>query len=445
MNVKRKLIQKNENKVSILQMIGFILLLLGIISLITVSFLKGSIIPSVISVAFFTTMLGFSFAFPSLLAGNDGLSTMRIVVFMVTNVICMLLLKIGWADTIKSLADIGLNQWWMGVIAFVFGAKATQTFFESKMAVPKEIIPTSGMAAIEYSNADIAKLAVKQNEQYLKVKFPNIASISDAVHDLNNTESHVIALYLKDNNTMGIPDKLEVKMPDGTIRTIATEVNKAVGTGTIQVNQMDHIITNDNSESGSVCCIVKLPGGNEAIVTAGHVYSRGLPVNAGGFLNPQENVVLNDAIIGKWLFQLITSTEDIALIQFTGNNNDPGYKKFSDSGFYSVSQTDVKTNTPNVTLISNISGKRDAFLLDYNTAWDVPYKGEIKLKSNIILVGSTNNRDSSQPVSKPGDSGGCVYHKDSGKFIGLILGRNDKYTWVLPLKETFDFWDFSLV
>jgi hypothetical protein len=52
---------------------------------------------------------------------------------MMINVVCMLLLKIGWPDTVTSLRDIGLDQWWMGLIAFIFGAKAMQAFFESKM------------------------------------------------------------------------------------------------------------------------------------------------------------------------------------------------------------------------------------------------------------------------------------------------------------------------
>ena len=57
---------------------------------------------------------------------------MRIVVFMITNVICLLLIKIGWET--GDLKEIGVDQYWVAIIAFVFGAKATQAFFESKMA-----------------------------------------------------------------------------------------------------------------------------------------------------------------------------------------------------------------------------------------------------------------------------------------------------------------------
>lgn len=82
-----------------------------------------------IAVNFFIVMLGMCFAFPSLLkGGDDNLSTMRIVVFMMINVICMLMLKNGWG--VEDLSKIGIDANWMGIIAFVFGAKVVQSYFE---------------------------------------------------------------------------------------------------------------------------------------------------------------------------------------------------------------------------------------------------------------------------------------------------------------------------
>ena len=418
-------------------------MVLGIISLIVTSFFKGGIIPSLISVSFFITMLGFSFAFPSLLEGNEGLSTMRIIVFMMTNVICMLLLKIGWADSVKSLADIGLNQWWMGVIAFVFGAKATQSFFESKMAVPKELSKT-GMAAVEFTNADIAKLAVEQNQQYLKIKFPNILSISDTVHDLDKTESHVIALYLKDNNTAGIPDKLEVKMPDGSIKTIATEMVKGVGIGKININQKDEIRNDDSN--GSICCIVETEDGVKMVVTAGHVFSKGNSINFGGELHISEQTpaLINKKIGGNWFFQIINFKNDVALASINSFIADEAYVSFKSKEHYEVTDKDVQKTS--VKVISNISDPkvRDAFILDYNTAWEVPYDDRKVSKNKVIVIGNERSRLQSKTVSQEGDSGGCVYEETTGNLVGLILGGNDRFTWVLSLKEIFEKFNFRL-
>jgi hypothetical protein len=78
-----------------------------------------------VAVIFFDIMLGVAFAFPDMLKDeNQQVSTMRITVFMFVNVICMLLLKIGWDKT--SFEEIGINGYWMGIIGFLFGAKAAQ-------------------------------------------------------------------------------------------------------------------------------------------------------------------------------------------------------------------------------------------------------------------------------------------------------------------------------
>lgn len=446
MIIKKDFLRKNEGSLTILQIAGFMLLLLGVISLIISSFFKPDIypsIPSIISISFFVTMLGFSFAFPSLLEGNEGLSTMRIVVFMITNVICMLLLKIGWANGIASLEQIGLNQYWMGVIAFVFGAKATQSFFESRMAIPKET-PKVGMAAIEYTNAEIAKLALVQNEQYLKVKFPNILSVSDAVHDLDQSESHVIALYLKDNNTVGIPDRLEVKMPDGKTNTISTEIVKGVGGGGIQINQKDEI--RNGKDYGSICCIVETEDGSKKVVTAGHVFSGGNFKNYGGELDIPDRSPsqINRIKIGNWFFQIIDYKTDVAISSIDNWIPDKSCISFEGKDHYEVRDADIRKTK--VKVISNISKPKEriAYILDYNTSWDIKYNDQKVTKNKIILIGNSRDRIKSEAVSQPGDSGGCVYEPETGNLVGLILGGNSMFTWVLSLKEVFETYNYKL-
>lgn len=105
-----------------------------------------------VAIAFFIVMLGLAFAFPKLLQEQNGtISTMRIVVFMMANVICMLLLKIGW--NVASLKDIGLNGNWMGVIAFLFGAKVAQKYFEKSKADKDEAEKQAALTKTENSAA----------------------------------------------------------------------------------------------------------------------------------------------------------------------------------------------------------------------------------------------------------------------------------------------------
>ncbi|MFI5139196.1 MAG: hypothetical protein ACHQIM_15340 [Sphingobacteriales bacterium] len=85
--MKRKLIHSSEKTISFLQIIGFVVILLGFIYLFTEQTfytLNGG----TIAIAFFSIMISVAFAFPYLLKDpNKGISTMRIVVFMMINVI----------------------------------------------------------------------------------------------------------------------------------------------------------------------------------------------------------------------------------------------------------------------------------------------------------------------------------------------------------------------
>ncbi|MET0571138.1 MAG: hypothetical protein ABWZ79_06905, partial [Pedobacter agri] len=399
-------------------------------------------VANVVAVSFFVTMLGFSLAFPSLLEGGEGFSTMRIVVFMMTNVICMLMLKIGWADGIKSLEQIGINQYWVGIIAFTFGAKATQSFFESRMSVAKQDAK-DGTATLSFTNSELAKLAIAQNGQFLKVKFPNILTLSDTVQDFSTSESHVVAIYLRDENDGGIPSTLQIKIPDGTEKTIQTEIIKGSGKARIQYSQLETDVSTQAHPSyfGSVCCLVrsKTDLSFKGVVTSGHIYSYGRYDDFhNGPLHPslQTPVLLDGNIAAKWSHKMLNEQQDLAVARIDeGYADDPAYQRFNNA-FYIVADKDVKTPFSNVTMISREGKTTHAFIIDYNVGLDVSYKQIDSFKSNVILVGSTNDRQTARPISVGGDSGSCIYHTETRQLIGILLGRANNFSLVLPIEET---------
>lgn len=250
-------------------------------------------------------------------------------------------------------------------------------------------------------------------------------------------------MYLDDNNASELPDKLEVKMPDGMIRTIPTEIIKDVGSGSISVNQKDEI--SNGKFHGSVCCIVDT-GNDLKLATAGHVFSEGRSTDFGGELaiELQTQAKINKFVIGNWFFQVINSRNDVALASIDNFMEDNGCISFRDKDHYEVKDQDVRKTK--VKVISNVSNPktRDAYILDYNTVWGVKYNNEKIIKSNIIVIGNSTDRNKSGTVSQGGDSGGCVYEPISGNLVGLILGGNSRFTWVLPLKEIFDEYNYKL-
>lgn len=143
----RKLIHHSSEKISFLQIIGFIVILATLLYLFILQLFNSTLKAEVVAIAFFIIMLGIIFVFPDMMKdANKELSTMRIVVFMIINVFCILSIKIGWDA--KNFKDIGVDQYWMGIVAFTFGAKATQSYFESKLAAVNTQAASSAITSV---------------------------------------------------------------------------------------------------------------------------------------------------------------------------------------------------------------------------------------------------------------------------------------------------------
>lgn len=448
--LSRDWIQKDEGKLTYVQLFGFILIALGVIyfssfllpSGIVNYFpslkLEDSPIPEGISIAFFTTMLGVAFAFPEMLKGQTKeISTMRIIVFMFANIICMLLLKIGWDK--HSLSDIGLDGYWMGVIAFLFGAKATQAYFENAKSLfsnnqssntPKE------QAAI--SNIAIAQIAKVQNEELLHERFPSIEFVSDTIKDGDSC----LTIYLKDGNTTGIPSHVNAEINETTTIKVKTEIVTNVGEGKPHIAQLSNNIADNNTPQflGSICCLVEssLNSNIQGVLTSGHIFTNGKFIDFDGFVNSNQAVdsVSNGNSIGELYFQQMIPNQDLAIVKVNNTTTIPLELMKFPTGFYNVSQSDLNSISKNVTILSKDNNQRDAFIVDINVSMRLYYVGTQKIMRNIILIGSDKDKNKSTTVSVGGDSGSCVYHKQSKKMIGMLLGGNDKFSFVLPFEQT---------
>lgn len=445
---KRDLIKKGEGKLTYVQIFGFALIILGIIYF--ASFLLPSGIIDIfpflkledhpdsveVPIAFFTIMLGLAFAFPDMLKGQTKeLSTMRIIVFMFANVICMLLLKIGWGK--NSLSEIGLDGYWMGVIAFLFGAKATQSYFENARSfLPSDKSPDSTIPGeTGISKIAIAQLAKVQNEAKLLAKFPNIESVSEIVKN----GASCLRLYVKDNNTEKLPETVDVILNEKEGLKVKTEFVTNVGDGIPHYGQDSVNIVDSHSPTyyGSVCCAIKseLYPDFKGVLTSGHIFTKGQYLNYNGYVttNNIRNALSNDIPIGKLYYQEINPTQDLAIVELFDNSH------FSDNflnfnGYHECTINDIISEEP-VTVLSRNGNKREAYIIDFNITRQIYYGLNQKFVTNIILIGSSPDIEKSKTVSEGGDSGSCVYHK-SGKIVGMLLGGDNKFSFVLPFKET---------
>lgn len=322
----------------------------------------------------------------------------------------------------------------------------TVTRRKTKVGIPATFENTAehSGANVAYTHAELARFAVIQNEPNLRKQFPNIISVGDAVDDLSKPDSHVVVLYLKDENIADIPAKLDAKMPDGSVWSIPTEVIKGGGTARVHLSQQDTIAeVGFPLDIGSVCCIVESKRNPDflGIVTAAHVYTKGaFLTNNNTFLDAslQAKVAFNGVVQGKWFYKQLLDNQDLMVVQM-----DPGITvdnfeqliRFNDQ-YYSVSDADIG-NTEVTIQARNQQYK--AYILDHNVQkYPIRYGNGTFEKNDLILIGNDPNRQNAKPVSQPGDSGAGVYVEVDGQkqLVGILLGSDVNFTFVLPVRDT---------
>lgn len=452
--LKRDFIKKDEGKLTYVQLFGFILMIVGI--LYYVSFLLPIGIKDVlhiskiseaesseVPIAFFTIMLGTALLFPNLLKSQDQkISTLRIIVFMFTNVICMLLLKMGWDK--HSLSEIGLNEYWIVVIAFLFAAKVTQSYFENigKLNKPTPELTTYNSSSKQenwgISEIAIAQIAEASYKTKLKAKFSNIIEVSAT---LTNDGKRCIAIYLKDNITKDIPSSLKAELNETKIIDVPTELISNTGIAKVHIAQLTNNIEDSRTRDypGSICCAVdSLNYPNfRGIVTAGHIFTHGKNINYNQYVQPNEirDTYSNNSFIGKLYYQEISDAIDIAIVELrTGSQLSEECMSFMNS-FYECTYKDLYADKENITVLSRNNNSRNGFILDFNLTLPMYYDIEGKYVSNLILIGSAPNKNDSKTLSSAGDSGSCVFHIKTKQLIGILIGGDKNFSFVLPIEE----------
>ena len=476
-NGKRKLIQKNENKVSILQIVGFILLLFGVVSLIICSFRDSKLIASVVSISFFITMLGFSFAFPTLLQGNDGLSTMRIVVFMMTNVICMLLLKIGWSEGIQSLKSIGLDQYWVGVIAFVFGAKAAQSFSETRATKPivsdSVAVPDKKDIPVEVPE-NIIKEAIDKNSKTWMDQY-SVMGVALGKKKISGIMNGVNCIVFKPktkidtdkiDQTKMIPDYIQFRASDGNLYSIPTDVQQTGGT--IRSSYLQPAVLNTcsglnpkrpgcsvsrvNSNIAGTIGVKVYKNNQDYILSCYHVLCEpelNLGIDSFDINNANETGIISPGKLDGGL-----STNVIGSISEGKINNylDCAIGVLNNSGNVSENICLIDTAPNQVLIIDNshvqekyeikIVGRTSGFQLGNITSSycsaTIEYfiKGKWETKFITGLIGTTR-------ISDDGDSGAAVID-DFGNLIGIVVASAPYETYIIPIVPILSEFNISL-
>jgi hypothetical protein len=441
--MKRKLINKNEDKASWLQIIGFLLILAGILYLVANMFFLG-ITAEEAAIIFFDIMLGVAFAFPDMLQDDSHqVSTMRIVVFMFVNVICMLLLKIGWDKT--SFKQIEIDSYWMGIIAFLFGAKVAQSFFES-WAIRKATSNRFPGIEDEKDEGEIKPVvsqgdprqAIKANSAKLIKDNPNIKKLIPSYYSDGNNRIPCVDICISDNAKQKIPSLLKYKEPDGKIMQIKTRVITNFDNAKPHIAR-GHFIANVNSRlvPGTACCILE---GSEPdkqyLLTCNHVMTGGNFDNPGNIGAKAVRFISGNTFddVGIWKFGKMDDKVDAAIIDI--ENTERIETNDINPYIYTVSENDCSQTE--IEFKGAFSKTKRAFIIHIHQPFDVDYDNKTITMSDLITLSEDLNHFNFSSPTQKGDSGSLVYHANTRQPIGMVVGGNSQFSFVVPFQTILD-------
>jgi len=88
---------------------------------------------NVAALAMFLLLLGAAMQFPSMLRDDSkDVSSMRVVLFVVAGLFCVVTIKAAWNAT--ALSELSINGQWAALLASLILGKAVQTFSEAKQS-----------------------------------------------------------------------------------------------------------------------------------------------------------------------------------------------------------------------------------------------------------------------------------------------------------------------
>jgi len=132
--MKRRFLLQSQ-RLTILQIIGASILILGVVALIGIVMYdftepKSSNENNVAAVGVFLIMMGIALLFPDMLKGNDKETTsaMRVAVFMVVSIFSILAVKVFWGCKPE---EFSLNPNWAWLVGAALGSKAVQSLGEN--------------------------------------------------------------------------------------------------------------------------------------------------------------------------------------------------------------------------------------------------------------------------------------------------------------------------
>jgi hypothetical protein len=86
-----------------------------------------------------------------------------------------------------------------------------------------------------------------------------------------------------------------------------------------------------------------------------------------------------------------------------------------------------------VSLQGAVSHQKTAFIIHKGQSMPVNYSPAPVTLNGLITLSASNIASNFSPVTQDGDSGALVFHAVKKQPIGMVLGANGQFTFVMPI------------
>lgn len=290
----------------------------------------------------------------------------------------------------------------------------------------------------EHTYEEVVHRAVEQNFAQMK-EYRGFADMHVALSSNPRTPELIcVVIYTRLPDTEDYPQQLKVTLPSGKTCKVNVEVVTSFGTARAHASDGDAVCAQNSAFfTGTLCGKVKdVPTGQKLFyLTCSHVLSGGDAVNKGGDIDPnQQEQVLNASDgftpIGKWCYGLLNDHLDIALI------DTEGFEPPEPNSYPSEVMAFNSSLIGKTVFINGAKNKEKAFIVGQSNApVSFDYNNQIHSLGNLIKLSRFQYYQES--VTLPGDSGSVAYLTETSQPLGMVVGANEQYTFLIPFTDIF--------
>jgi hypothetical protein len=277
-----------------------------------------------------------------------------------------------------------------------------------------------------------ARSAIRHNESILKAKYPNIVHLMPAFDQEDHQRIPCVHVCVHDRDHANIPRFLEFPHRNGSTRRVKVQVIPDFGPIQPQAARGDMLFnTITPGLIGTVGCIVQNTSSQFFAITCNHVMTGKKFQNAASpGQKADERRGATVIPLGPWVAGKMNTTIDAAVIG-VANSASVMPNGLASTVTYTVKDADC--GVTRVTLKGAVSLAQTAFVIHKGQSMPVAYSNQQVTLNGLITLSASNIATNFSPVTRDGDSGALVSHADNKQPVGIVLGANGQFTFVMPI------------